>query len=81
MTISAGPAFRDLEKLRAAIVHKSELFYRRWRPFNDHSRHWDFMRGDYPLYDQQIADEERAIAKLRQPRPHFYDLAAKGETK
>jgi lysophospholipase L1-like esterase len=77
VSIQAGPAHRDFEKLRAAIIHKNELFYRRWRPFNDHSRHWDFMRGDYALYDKQIAEEEQNIANLRRPRPHSFAIAAK----
>ena len=81
VTIATGPAFRDLEKLRAAIVRKNDLAYRRWRPFNDHSRHWGFMQGDYALYDKEIAEQERAIAAARQPRPHTYAIAPKGETK
>ena len=53
------------EAYRAAIVHRNALFYRRWRPFNDHSRHWGFMKGDYALYDQEIAAAEQAIVRAR----------------
>jgi lysophospholipase L1-like esterase len=81
VTISAGPAYADLEKLRAAIVRNNELFYRRWRPFNDHSRHWDFMKGDFGLYDKEIAAQERTIAQARLPRPHAYAISPKGEKK
>lgn len=77
MTIAAGPAFGDAEKLRAAIVRNSDLFYRRWRPFNDHSRHWDYMKGDFGLYDKEIAEQERLIAQLRRPRPHTYLISPK----
>jgi lysophospholipase L1-like esterase len=81
VAITTGPAFDDLEKLRSAIVRRNELFYRRWRPFNDHSRHWDFMRGDYGLYDKEIAEQEQVIATARRPRPHSFELAAKGGAK
>jgi lysophospholipase L1-like esterase len=81
LRLTDGPVMRDYEKLRAAIVRKNELFYRRWRPFNDHSRHWDFMKGDYALYDKAIADQERAIAGLRGPAPHVYAITKVGGTK
>jgi lysophospholipase L1-like esterase len=81
VTISAGPAYADLEKLRTAIVRNNELFYRRWRPFNDHSRHWDFMKGDFGLYDKEIAAQELAIAQARLPRTHAYAISPKGEKK
>jgi lysophospholipase L1-like esterase len=77
LTISAGPAYSDAEKLRAAIVRNNALFYRRWRPFNDHSRHWDFMKGDFGLYDKEIVAQERVIAQARRPRPHTYVIAPK----
>jgi lysophospholipase L1-like esterase len=51
--------------LRRAIVQRNELFYRRWRPFNDHSRHWGFMAKDFLLYDEEIAAQERVIERLR----------------
>ncbi len=76
MAVRAGPAFRDLDALRRAVVHKNALFYRRWRPFNDHERHWGFLRGDYALYDKDIARAEQAIARARTPRPHTYELSA-----
>ena len=54
-----------MAKLRSAIVVRNQLFYRRWRPYNDHSRHWGFIGGDFKLYDQEIAAQERRIAELR----------------
>ncbi len=65
-------------KLQQAIVSKGELFYRRWRPFNDHSRHWGFIGGDFKLYDQEIQSLEKTIATLRQPQTRTFDLARKG---
>jgi lysophospholipase L1-like esterase len=81
VTLTAGPAFRDFLALRDAVLHKDQLFYRRWRPFNDHSRHWDFMRGDYALYDKEIAGAEEVIAKTRRPRPYACEIVAKGGPK
>jgi len=67
VTLSPDPALAQTDKLRAAIVKKSQLFYRRWRPFNDHDRHWGFIGGDFKLYDMEIAAQERVIAELRRP--------------
>jgi lysophospholipase L1-like esterase len=81
ITLAAGPAWRDLEKLRAAIVRTNELFYRRWRPFNDHSRHWGFMQGDYALYDKEIIEQDRVVAARRCPQPHEVVISAAGAKK
>lgn len=81
VTISTGPAYGDVEKLRTAIVHRNDLFYRRWRPFNDHSRHWGFMQGDFGLYDKEIAEQEGVIAQARRPRSHTYTLSPAGGMK
>lgn len=62
------------EKLRRAIVKKGERFYRRWRPFNDHDRHWSYIRGDYALYDEEIAALEQTIAGLRTPRERTIEV-------
>jgi lysophospholipase L1-like esterase len=74
--IAKGPMFEDAEKLRSAIVLRNQLFYRRWRPYNDHSRHWGFIGGDFKLYDQEIAAQEQRIAELRSPRPRTYVLSS-----
>lgn len=71
----------DAEKLRQAIIANNDLFYRRWRPFNDHSRHWGFIGGDGQLYDQQIAAQEKTIADLRRPRAHSYEIVRIGDAK
>lgn len=78
VNIDNGPMFADGEKLREAIVLRNQLFYRRWRPYNDHSRHWGFIGGDYKLYDLDIAKQEQRIAELRSPRARNYEIARKG---
>ncbi len=65
-------------KLQQAVVAKGELFYRRWRPFNDHSRHWGFIGGDFKLYDQEIESLEKTIATLRQSQTRTFDISRKG---
>jgi lysophospholipase L1-like esterase len=75
VSLERGPMFAAAEKLREEIVQRNQLFYRRWRPYNDHSRHWGFISGDFKLYDQDIAAQEQTIAKLRYPRPHVYQIA------
>ncbi len=77
VAIDAGPMFADGEKLREAIVLRNQLFYRRWRPYNDHSRHWGFIGGDFKLYDQDIAKQEQRIAALRRPQPRSYEIIRK----
>jgi lysophospholipase L1-like esterase len=71
----------DAEPLRQAIIANNELFYRRWRPFNDHSRHWGFIGGDGKLYDQEMAAQEKIIAERLQPRTHEYEIVRTGESK
>jgi lysophospholipase L1-like esterase len=67
VSVATDPTISQTQKLQAAIVKRSELFARRWRPFNDHERHWSFIGGDFKLYDMEIAAQERVIAKLRRP--------------
>jgi len=78
IALETGPMFADGEALREAIVLRNQLFYRRWRPYNDHSRHWGFIGGDYKLYDAEIAKQEQRIAELRSPRMRTYELIRKG---
>jgi lysophospholipase L1-like esterase len=76
VNIAKGPVLADAEKLRAAIVERNQLFYRRWRPYNDHSRHWGFIGGDGKLYDREIGKLEERIAGLRSPRPRVYEISS-----
>jgi lysophospholipase L1-like esterase len=77
ISLDKGPMFADGEKLREAIVLRNQLFYRRWRPYNDHSRHWGFIGGDYKLYDQDIAKQEQNIAELRNVRVRAFEITRK----
>jgi lysophospholipase L1-like esterase len=66
-----------VENLRQEIIRRNELFYRRSRPFNDHSRHWTYISGDYALYDRQLADVDQAIAELRRRAAHESSITRK----
>jgi lysophospholipase L1-like esterase len=69
------------EQFRQAIIDSSELFYRRSRPFNDHPRHFTYIDKDYPLYDQQLAKQDKVIAGLRHPVVHQFEIIRKETAK
>jgi hypothetical protein len=73
--IAAGPDADQVQKLRAVFGQRNDLYYRRWRPFNDHSRHWTYIGGDYALYDKEVAAEDQQIAELAKPAMHTYTLS------
>jgi len=68
--VAIGADQAAAEKLRQALIRSNALFYRRERPFNDHSRHWTYIGGDFALYDQQLAELDKVIDSLRQPAAH-----------
>lgn len=74
LALPGAPFLAATEQLRQAIVFNNELFYRRWRPFNDHSRHWGFIGGDGKLYDQEMALQERIIADRCRAQPVLFEL-------
>jgi len=74
MILSAGPTAEAGDRLRQGVIDKGEVFYRRWRPFNDHSRHFDFMKGDFSLYDKEIETRERGIRALLSPRSYVFEV-------
>ena len=78
VNLEQSPMFAGAEKLRQAIVLRNQLFYRRWRPYNDHSRHWGFIGGDFKLYDAEIAAQEKRIAATRSPQPRMFEIVPKG---
>lgn len=63
--VSAGPFVEDIEALRKAIVTRNDLFFRGWRPFNDHSRHWGFMAKDFKLFAEMVQRQDDVIDGLR----------------
>jgi len=73
--ITTGPDEEQMEKLRVLIGQRNDLYYRRWRPFNDHSRHWTYIGGDFALYDNEVAVDDAQIAELTRPVSHTYVLA------
>jgi hypothetical protein len=75
VAITGGPDAEQLENLRTLIAQRNDLYYRRWRPFNDHSRHWTYIGGDFALYDQQIAAMDQRIAALVRPTGRTYSLS------
>jgi lysophospholipase L1-like esterase len=81
VTLTPDPGLTQAEKLRAAVLRKNALFYRRWRPFNDFTEHWGYIGGDFKLYDARIAQEEARIARLRRPAPLHCELVPDGEAK
>ncbi len=79
--IQSDPDQTAVEKLRQALIQSSALFYRRERPFNDHSRHWTYIGGDFALYDQQLAELDNVIVSLRQPISHECKMVRKSVSK
>jgi lysophospholipase L1-like esterase len=76
-----GEISAEAEKLRRAIVRSNELFYRRSRPYNDHSRHWTYIGGDYAMYDKQLAEMDKVVVELRGPVSRECESAGNGNTK
>lgn len=80
ISISAGPAFRQGDQLRAAIVEKNRLFFARWRPENEtylsgfRRREQGRNLVELPLFDPLIAAQEDEIDRLKRPREVFYHL-------
>ncbi len=79
--ISRGPEFDQAEQLRRMIIEKSAYFFHRWRPANE-TYIFGFRRGEQgrnavemPQFDPLIAEKEAAIAKLRVPVSHRYELS------
>jgi lysophospholipase L1-like esterase len=80
VSVEPKPASVQVEELRAAFVKQGELFYRRWRPFNDFAEHWGYIEGDFKAYDEQIARLDSRIAQLRRPAPLHFEIGPARET-
>ena len=86
VVIERGPQFAQAESLRQAILKKNELYFDRWRPQNEtylfgFRKHEQGQNAkEIPMFDRLIAEQESAIAKLRQPVPHTYELVAAGKS-
>jgi hypothetical protein len=77
VTLARDPFLGQAEKLRAAVVKKNELAFRRWRPFNDFAEHWGYIGADFRRYDEQVAGQEALIARLRRPAPLSCEVAGR----
>ncbi|MFO0907943.1 MAG: SGNH/GDSL hydrolase family protein [Isosphaeraceae bacterium] len=78
--VEQGPEFDQVEALRRAINRKNELYFYRWRPQNE-TYLFGFRKHEQgnnareiPLFDPLVAEQEEAIARLRRPVKHTYEL-------
>jgi putative heme-binding domain-containing protein len=75
-----GPAMRQVEDLRKAIIKKNELFFHRWRPQNQ-TYLFGFRKyeqgqnaREIPMFDPLIAEQEEKIFALAQHKTRNYEL-------
>ena len=83
----AHPEHTQIEKLRAAINAKNQLYFYRWRPQNE-TYLFGFRKheqgknaAEVVQFDPLIAEKEAEIAKLRVPQPHVYELVREPDEK
>ena len=83
--LATGPEFDQVEALRSAINRKNLLYFYRWRPQNE-TYLFGFRKHEQgnnaveiPKFDPLVEEQEKAIAKLRQPVPHVYELSVESE--
>jgi lysophospholipase L1-like esterase len=80
VSIAVGPDREQIERLRAAVNRKNLLFFHRWRPqnitylfgFRKHEQGNNAV--EIPRFDPLVAEQEREIARLRNPAAHEYEL-------
>jgi hypothetical protein len=80
VTLTRGPEFDQVEKLRAAIIAKNRLYFYRWRPQNE-TYLFGFRKHEQgnnakevAQFDPLIAKKEAEIARLRAPVAHRYEV-------
>jgi hypothetical protein len=80
-----GPDFEQVERLRAAIVEKNQLYFHRWRPQNE-TYLFGFRKHEQgnnareiPLFDPLVEAKEKEIAASRMPISHIYELVRESE--
>ena len=80
VSLSSGPEFRQVFRLRQAIIEKNALFFRSWRPRNDAyisgERKYEQVpvHSEIPLFAPLIREHEKNISLMRVPRPHRYEI-------
>ncbi|HWE40199.1 MAG TPA: GDSL-type esterase/lipase family protein [Isosphaeraceae bacterium] len=80
VTLTQGPEFETLKRLRTAIGRKNTLFFYRWRPQNEtylfgFRKHEQGQNAaEVPRFDPLVAEQEKAVEGLRKPVEHAYEL-------
>lgn len=81
--VLASPETEQVEKLRATINWKNELWFHRHRPQNEtylflfRKHEQGRNAADIPKFDPLIEAEEKIIAELKVPQPHTYEIKLK----
>ena len=83
--LASGPEFDQVEELRSAINRKNLLYFYRWRPQNE-TYLFGFRKHEQgnnaveiPQFDPLVEEQEKSIAKLKQPVRHVYELTVESE--
>jgi lysophospholipase L1-like esterase len=85
VSLTGGPEFGQVERLRRAIVQKNVLYFHRWRPENEtylfgFRKHEQGQNArEIPQFDPLVAEQEKDIARLRVPVRHTYELKPESE--
>lgn len=80
VTITKGPEFAQLDKLRGLIGEKNTHYFHYWRPQNDtyifgfRRKEQGHLTAEFPQYPPILKEKDAEIAKLRVPAPHGYLL-------
>ena len=80
VNLTRAPEFDQVEKLRALINKKNELYFYRWRPQNE-TYLFGFRKHEQgnnaieiPQFDPLIAELEAEINTLKKPVKHTYEI-------
>ena len=85
VSLTEGPEFDQLDRLRQTVHEKNLLYFYRWRPQNETYlfgfRNYEQGQNarEVPMFDPLVVEQEKAIATLRVPKPHVYELIREGE--
>jgi len=80
VTITKGPEFDQIEKLRRLIEEKNRHYFHYWRPQNDtyifgfRRKEQGHLTAEFPKYPPILNEKDAEIAKLRVPILHSYVL-------
>jgi lysophospholipase L1-like esterase len=80
VSITKGPEYDQLEKLRTLIEEKNRHYFHYWRPQNDtyifgfRRKEQGHLTAEFPKYPPILNEKDAEIAKLRVPVAHTYVL-------